>query len=168
MVYKRRAISSQIRGKILQDEIRNELKALGEEAARPLNELVATWENLHFEVHVESGPKRILLSIVDKGDEMSKKRWAMVDYKGRERRTIITAKKAGGRLKFQPGYVQKTGGGSGEYFGNYVFPQAVIQGAVEPQGHTDKIKKEILEPGFRRRIRNAYRRAFRKSTGRSI
>jgi hypothetical protein len=137
---------------------------------------VESWSDAsrpEFAYHAESGSQRIRLSVRVKDDPSSLqyRRWVMVDKKGREGGTPIVPKNRRA-MKFQLGYNAKIDGGDGSRYGATVLTRYVRQGAVRPRNISgdvlDHVEGEIISPlRIQSRIRNAYRRAYRKVTGRA-
>jgi hypothetical protein len=177
LTIKRRPIKSQAAGKIMNDEIRGELKLIGDEVVGTyFDEVVRFWDSdISFRVTVQVTASRVILTIKAVGDELAVQRWNMVDSEGRDGGVTITAKNPSDVMRYLSNYVKKTGlavassgGAPGSRYGDWVSARSVTQGAVEPGGYTERAKNELIEPALDRRIRAAYRRAFRKVTGRSI
>lgn len=183
MIVRRKPPKSQAQGKVMQDEIRTDLTQLFEAAAIRLESAVEDWTHPpEFKVVVQSGPTRITgsITVANKEEAISPgftvgAAWDMVDSKGRRGGTVISSSD-GGYLRFQSGYARQTNWpgqpsypvGPGERFGPWNAALTVEQGEVVPLHITEGVKQDVIDPVIDRRIRAAYRRAFRKVTGRAI
>lgn len=168
--FRRRPIRSKAAGRILNDEVRKELKVVAQSTANKLNSYVADWDsNIRFRVKATYATEnRILMSVEAEGDALAIQRWNMVDSEGREGGAQIPKGNIRKPMRFQVGYARKTKIGvvrpvaPGERYGAWVSKWAVKQGEVKPAHLTEIVKRSLIEPTLDRRLNSARERAVRK------
>lgn len=164
---KRAGIKSKIAGKILNEEIRRDLKTLGDQVVSLyFNQITRHWEsNITFKVSIQSTGSRIILSVIPQGDEEALKNWELVN-EGRPGGIKIVAKNPSGVMRYLSNYVRKTGlavSGQPGRSGEWVSAREVTQGAVEPGNFVEEAQEKYVQPNFAKVINRGYQRTWARA-----
>lgn len=167
--FRRKQVTGQFSGKILNNAIREILK---KEAAPRITatfrRIVANFSQeskVDFECVVRSGDKIIEILVKPIGSEVAVNRYLMLDKYGRKGGVVIKPKADGGMLRYRSTYSTKTDigryGGNGKRSGKLVSAKQVIQGEIEARHFGDALEPAIREE-IRRQVKISYKRVARK------